>query len=387
MKLRFIPNRSSCLGLAVAGLLHWVASGSAVADASIRVVVSIKPVHSLVSAVMEGVAEPHLIMRGAVDPHTYTMRPSDAAMLEKADVAFLVDDAMESALAAQIRNLAGNARVVELSGAVGLVRRALREGGAFEVDHHHDHGARGDDGHGGDGHADEHHEHDHGDLEEEDHGDDEGHGHAHDETHGHHDHGHGAHGHEHHDDDQYAAVEHDAYEQGAFDLHIWLDPVNAIAKTRAIARILAEVDPSNAARYADNAHHHLHELEHLIEDIAADLSPARGVPFIVFHDGYRYFEDRFGLRAAGSAVVSAERSPGVRRIRELREKVRELGVACVFDEPHFDQRLVNTIVEGTSVRAGTLDPLGVGIEPGPELYFTLLREMARTFRECLAPAA
>ena len=107
----------------------------------------------------------------------------------------------------------------------------------------------------------------------------------------------------------------------------------------------------------------------------------------MFHDGYRYFEDRFGLSAAGSAVVSAERSPGVKRIRELREKVRELGVVCVFDEPHFDQRLVSTIVEGTSVRAGTLDPLGVGIEPGPELYFTLLREMARTFRECLAPAA
>ena len=82
---------------------------------------------------MEGVAEPHLIMRGAVDPHTYTMRPSDALMLEKADIAFLVDEAVETALAAQILNLAGNAKVVELSGAAGLVRRPLREGGAFEV--------------------------------------------------------------------------------------------------------------------------------------------------------------------------------------------------------------------------------------------------------------
>ncbi len=360
MKLGFKPTRSSCLGIAVAGLLHWGVSGSAAADTVIRVAVSIKPVHSLVSAVMEGVAEPHLIMRGAVDPHTYTMRPSDAAMLQEADVVFLVDDAMESALAAQIRNLAGNARIEELSGAAGLVRRSLRGGGAFEVDHHHDHDGHGDDDHG--------HDHDH---------DQDDHGHSHDESHGH-DHDH---------DMQAAGDEHDAHDSGAFDLHIWLDPVNAEAMTRMIARTLAEADPSNAARYTDNAHRHLHELEHLIEDIAVELSPARGVPFIVFHDGYRYFEDRFGLRAAGSAVVSAERSPGVKRIRELREKVRELGVVCVFDEPHFDQRLVNTVVEGTSVRAGTLDPLGVGIEPGPELYFTLLREMARTFRECLEPAA
>ena len=365
MKPRFKSTRSSCLGLVVAGLLHWAVSGSVAADTVVRVVVSIKPVHSLVSAVMEGVAEPHLIMRGAVDPHTYTMRPSDAAMLQEADVAFIVDDAMESALAAQIRNLAGHARVEELSGASGLVRRSLREGGAFEVDHHHVHDGHGDDD---SGHDDRGHDHDH---------DHEDHGHSHDESHGH----------DHDDDMQAAGDEHGAHESGAFDLHIWLDPVNAEAMTRMIARTLAEVDPSNAARYQDNAHRHLHELEHLTEDIAAELSPARGVPFIVFHDGYRYFEDRFGLNAAGSAVVSAERSPGVKRIRELREKVRELGVVCVFDEPHFDQRLVNTIVEGTSVRAGTLDPMGVGIEPGPGLYFILLREMARTFRECLAPAA
>ena len=317
------------LSLAAAGLLHWGISGSAAADTSIRVVVSIKPAHSLVSAVMAGVAEPHLIMRGAVSPDTYTMRPSDAAMLEKADVAFLVDEAMEIALAAQIRTLAGNARVVELSGAAGLVRRPLREGGAFDVDHHHSHD---DDGHAA--------------------------------------------------DDDLAAQP-----RGAYDLHVWLDPANAEAMVRMIARILAEADPSNAARYADNAHQHIHELEHLSEEIAAAIQPARGVPFIVFHDGNRYFEDRFGLNAAGSAVVSAERSPGVKRIRELREKVRELGVVCVFDEPHFDQRLVNTIVEATSVRAGTLDPLGVGIQPGPELYFTLLREMAGAFRECLAPAS
>ena len=372
MKLRFNLTRSSCLGIAVAGLLHWGVAGGAAADASVRVVVSIKPLHSLVSAVMEGVAEPHLIMRGAVDPHTYTMRPSDALMLEKAHVVFLVDEAMETAVAAQIRNLAGNAKVVELSGAAGLVRRPLlREGGAFEVDHHHSH-----DGHANDDHA------------EGDHGSDEDHGHAHEESHGHDDEDDDDHGHDHHDDDGHAAADDiDARPRGAFDLHVWLDPANAEAMTRRIARILAEADPSNAARYADNAHHHLHELEHLSEEIAADLQAVRGAPFIVFHDGYRYFEDRFGLSAAGSAVVSAERSPGVKRIRELRKKVRELGVVCVFDEPHFDQRLVNTIVEGTSVRAGTLDPLGVGIEPGPELYFTLLREMARAFRECLAPAA
>ena len=326
-----------------------------------------KPVHSLVSAVMEGVAEPHLIMRGAVDPHTYTMRPSDAAVLEAADVVFLVDDGVESALAAQIDTLADEARIVELTVAAGLVRRALREGGAFETDLHHSHDASHDE-----------------DAEDDDNGHDDGHGdrdHRYDEDHGHGDHGHDGDGHHHGVD-----VDDSGEETGPFDLHIWLDPVNAIAMTRNISRALSEADPSNADSYADNAHHLFHELEHLIEEIETLVEPARGVPFIVFHDGYRYFEDRFGLAAAGSTVVSPERSPSVKRVRELRERVRELGVVCVFDEPQFDRRLVNTIVEGTSVRSGTMDPLGAAIDPGPELYFTLLREMARAFRECLAPA-
>ena len=167
---------------------------------------------------------------------------------------------------------------------------------------------------------------------------------------------------------------------------MWLDPVNAWAMARMIAEALAEADPANAAVYEENAHGLLHRLDDLTEELDGQVAPVRGRPFIVFHDAYRYFEDRFGLTATGSAVVSEERSPGVRRIRELREKVRQLGVACVLSEPHFDQRLVATIIEGTAIRSGTVDPLGVDVESGPELYFVMLRNLAASFRDCLAPA-
>ena len=103
-------------------------------------------------------------------------------------------------------------------------------------------------------------------------------------------------------------------------MHIWLDPLNAGAMTRMIADSLSEIDPHNSDRYAANAHELLHRLVDLTAEIEADVASARGKPFVVFHDGYRYFEDRFGLTAAGSAVVSPERSPGVKRIRELRKK-------------------------------------------------------------------
>ena len=316
------------------------------ADTGVRVAASIKPVHSLVSAVMAGVGEPHLIVRGASSPHDFSLRPSDAAVLEEAAVVFLVGEHLEASLAASVESLAGQARVVELALARGLIRRPFREGGAFEEDLHHDHDDD-EDGHG--------HGHGHGDEEKSDHR-------AHDED---------------HDDD---GMEHEP-----FDLHVWLDPVNAWAMARMIAATLAEADPANAGTYQDNAHALVHRLDDLTEEIDAMVAPARGEPFIVFHDGYRYFEDRFGLTAVGSAVVSPERPPGVRRIRELRDKIHALDVTCVFDEPQFDQRLIATIVEGTPVRSGTLDPLGAGVENGPDLYFTVLRDMAASFRDCLVP--
>ena len=338
--------RRSGLALAAAALFNCVIASPAAADAAVRVVASIKPVHSLVSAVMAGVGEPHLIIRGAVSPHTFSMRPSDAAMLENARVIFLIGESLETSLARPIDTLAGNARVIALSEAQGLVRRPLREGGTFEA---HGHGT--DD--------------DHGRREDEEH---EGEEHAKENV--------AAHG----DDD------HDAHRRGAFDMHIWLDPVNAGVMARTIAGVLSEADATNAGTYAANAQALLPRLEELTAQIAAEVAPVRGKPFIVFHDGYRYFEDRFGLTAAGSSVVSPDRSPGVRRISELRDKMRELGVTCVFAEPQFEPRLIDVIIEGTAARTGTVDPLGATIESGPELYFTLIHNMAASFKSCLTPA-
>ena len=356
----------------------------------VRVVATIKPVHSIVSAVMAGVGVPHLIMRGASSPHDFSLRPSDAGKLQDAQVVFLIGDALETSLAGPIANLAGDARVVPLAEAPGLVHRPLREGGHFEVHDHGHHAGHGAGGHEaeqhGEEHGDAHHGHEHHDAGHGDgeHGprDHDGHGAA---DHGEHGHGHDeaahhdGHGNAHHAD---AAEEEHA---GTIDMHVWLDPVNGVAMAQAVADTLAEVDAGNADAYRANAAAFADQLDGLAEQIVTDTAPLRDRPFIVFHDAYRHFEERFGLTAVGSAVVSADRSPGARRLAELREKVRELEVACVLAEPQFDDRVVNVIIEGSDARAGSVDPLGAGLADGPDLYFELLADLATSFKECLSP--
>ncbi len=314
------------------------AAGDGEADGDgFPVVASIKPVHSLVSAVMAGVAEPHLVIRGAQSPHTFSMRPSDAAALSKARVIFLIDEHKEVALAGPIGNLGDDALVVRLAGSQGLHLLPLREGGAFEEHDHeeadHEHDMNGDD---------QHH--------------DDGHGHKH----GHH------------------------HEHGDVDFHVWLDPENAVLMTYEIIEALSLADPDNAATYESNGYALIDRLDELIAELDAELAPIRDKPFIVLHDAYRYFEQRFDLNAAGSITVNPERAPGAQRIAEIRDKVRELGGVCVFSEPQFDSRVIDVVTEGTAADAGIVDPLGAEIEDGPELYFTLLRNLAASFKACMS---
>jgi zinc transport system substrate-binding protein len=135
---------------AVAALAVGLAAGSAVAD--IKVAATIKPIHSLVAAVMGDTGEPALLLDGPASPHVTALRPSQARIIENSDIVFAVGEGLEAFL----RNVMagdGGKRIVELAEAPGVKLLAYREGG--------EHGARArarprDHGHGH-GHAAEHH--------------------------------------------------------------------------------------------------------------------------------------------------------------------------------------------------------------------------------------
>ena len=368
------------------------------AQADINVVASIKPIHSLVAAVMEGVGEPELIIEGAGSPHTYALKPSQARDLENADVVFWLGHELEAFLEKPLEAIAGDAKSVELIDAHDLVKLEFREGGAFEK-HAHDE-EDGHDEHGHDEHKHEekaHDEHDHDEHKHEEKAHDE-HDHdehkheekAHDEhkhdEHKHEEKAHDEHKHDEHKHEEHAHDEdkHDEHGHGAFDAHVWLDPANAKAIVHEIEETLIEADPDNAATYEANAEALMTKLDGLITEVSEDLVPIKDQGFVVFHDAYQYFEKRFGLSAIGSVTVSPEVMPGAERISDLQTKIKELNAVCVFSEPQFESKLVTTVTEGTSAKSAVLDPLGTEIEDGPELYFTLIKNMATSFKTCLS---
>lgn len=295
------------------------------------VVASIHPIHSLVAAVMEGVGTPHRLLPPGASPHSYALKPSEALLLSRAEVIFRVDPTLETFLNQPLDSLPQGARIVTLAQAPGTALLPARAGGAWEEAH--------------------------GDQEDGDHGHDAVHEHEHEHEH----------------------------EHGMYDGHSWLDPRNASAWTTAIAATLSEIDPANAEAYTTNARTTQDRLADLEGRLNDRLAAVRGVPYLVFHDAYQYFEHRFGLNAVGAVTVSPDRLPGARRIGELRDLVRSSGAACVFAEPQFEPRLVSVVTEDTGARSAQLDPLGADLPAGPDLYPTLLENLADTLSGCLSP--
>jgi zinc transport system substrate-binding protein len=283
------------------------------------VLVSARPIHSIVSAVMSGTDAPELLISGSASPHTYALKPSDARKLENAEIIFWVGPELETFLQTPLRTLAASAHIHALSDTPGLISLPIRDGGLWEA-----------------------HEHD-----------------EHDET------------------DQ------SVHEIAPIDPHFWLDPRNGAAMAHFIAEILGRADPARAEHYRDNADGFATRMAELDAELSARIGPARAQDYIVFHDAYQYFESRYDLSPIGAVSVAADRPAGARRIVEIRNRIQNARVKCVFSPPQFPPRLVATLTENAETQSAELDDLGTDITAGAGLYEALLVRMADDFLSCL----
>ncbi|MCB2108465.1 MAG: zinc ABC transporter substrate-binding protein [Rhodobacteraceae bacterium] len=183
--------------------------------------------------------------------------------------------------------------------------------------------------------------------------------------------------------DEHDHEEHGDADHHGHDGHVWLDPRNAIAITDSIAETLAAQDPANADHYRRNANAVITRIRALDQTLASRLSGVKSKPFIVFHDAYQYFDRRYGLNAVGAITVSPDRPPGARRIAEIKAAIAQRGAVCVFAEPQFEPRLIETLIEGTPAKSGVLDPGGSRLKPGQNLYFDLMTRLADDLIACL----
>ena len=288
--------------------------------AELKVVTTIKPLHSLIANVMDGVGKPALIIEGSTSPHSFTLKPSHAKLLEEADIIFWVGESIETFMERPLESIVKNAEVIEFMEVESINKLKFREESIFEDhDDHDDH--------------DDHSGHDH-------------HGHAH----------------------------------GEFDAHIWLDPMNAKEMVHEIAHELGDLDPANKNKYEANAQATIQALDQLVNDIEKGIN--KDAKFVVFHDAYQYFEERFGVRAAGALTLNTDVLPGAKQIADIQDVIKDRGIKCIFSEPQFNPKIITTIAEDMNIKTGVFDPLGANIDSNKDLYFKLIQNLGDELKGC-----
>ena len=310
------------------------------ANADIKVVASIKPIHSLASHLMHGVAKPDLIVDGYASPHGFALKPSHAKMLQNADIVFWVGEDLENFLEKPLDSIAKKAEKIELLEIKGLNKLKFRERNIFDDHDDHDHKKK-----------DDHDDHDHA-KKEDGHKEDD-----HDDHDGHEEHHHGEH-----------------------DPHIWLDPINAKVILNEMVEHLIENDAKNASTYKSNLEKALKDIDKLTIEVMTDLN--QSTSSIVFHDAYQYFEKRFNVNVLGAFTVNTDVMPGAEQLAEIREVIEHDKVACIFSEPQFNPDIINAVAKDMDIKTGVLDPLGATLSPGKTLYFDLIKNMSKSFKGC-----
>ena len=290
--------------------------------ADINVVTTIKPLHSLISNVMKGVGEPSLIIEGTSNPHNFVLKPSHAKLLEDADIIFWIGEDLEAFMEKPLSSLAKDAEKISFMELGTIEKLKFREDNIFEHDEHEDH----------DGHKEDEHD------------------------------------------------DHDEHNHGEFDAHIWLDPVNAKKMVIEISHELSELDPANKYRYKANADKTIEDLDKLIKEVNQSLS--KDISYVVFHDAYQYFEKRFEVTSAGALTLNPDVLPGAKQIVDIQNLIKEKNIKCIFSEPQYNPKIIETLANDTNILTGTMDPLGANLDSGVTMYIKLIMNIANSIKNC-----
>ena len=306
------------------------------------VISTIQPINSLVSAVIGNTGKSITIIPSEQSPHDFKLKPSDVKVLQNGNIIFYVSNHLESSITKVFKNLPKNIKLINLMEESGVNHLAIRDNDAWERHDHHGH--------------DDHDDHDKHGKKHDDHDDHDKHGKKHDD--------------------------HDDHEKED-DVHVWLSPDNAIKIVQKVNKVLSLYFPENSKIYNDNTTKFIDKIRNLKMELIKELSPIKNKPYIVFHDAYQYFEKTFELNAVGSIALEGDIASSPKQISFIKDKIIKSKASCVFQEPQFDSKLVKIVLEGTNAKTGTLDPHGVNITGNKDFYLQLLKNMAKSLKECL----
>jgi zinc transport system substrate-binding protein len=301
----------------------------------LRVVVDIPPVHGIVEGVLGSNASITTLISRGIDPHNYTMKPSHAAALSKADLIVLIGESLTPSLAEKLPSLASNAQLIELAEVsnVHLI--------AYE-DAHEDHE---DDAHHDDDHRDDHKDHTHNADRD--------------------------------DPAQKGHDEHDSHDHSGINPHMWLDINNADVWAHAIAKSAAEL----STELTSDINANLAAFEQALIGLKSEMQTLTAKPYSVSHDAFGYLEESFGIDPPQAVTNGMGLRPSPSDMANLRAQIEATPPACMIIDPNDHTALAYALAEEYSIKTIEFSQLGEIVE-GENAYLILIQGAVTAFKTC-----
>lgn len=304
--------------------------------ANADVLASVKPLGFIVSSIADGVTNTQVLVPTGASPHDYSLKLSDIQKVKSADLVVWIGEDVDAFLDKPIDQL-DRKKVITIAD-IGDVEPLLSQA---------------------------HHEHFH---EDGDH--DHKHEHKHERKH---EHEHGHHGHD-----------HDHHEGLTTNWHVWYSPAISKIVAQKVADKLTAQFPDKKDLITQNLADFNRTLAEQGEKITAQLANVKDKGFYVFHDAYGYFNDAYGLKQTGYFTINPLVAPGAKTLAHIKEEIAEHKVNCLFAEPQFTPKVIESLAQNTKVNVGQLDPIGDKVALGKNSYAAFLQATADSYAECLA---
>ncbi len=162
-------------------------------------------------------------------------------------------------------------------------------------------------------------------------------------------------GHHHHDEEEEAADEHEG------NSHIWLSPARAAQQAENIAAALSEMDKADAAVFAENAANFKKETDALLQE-AAQIALPEDTEAEVFHEGFAYFAELFGMEIASGIFVDEYQVPSAKELTEAADEAKEHNIRFFLTAADDGRIYAETLAGETGETITLLDPLTTAAE-------------------------
>ena len=177
-----------------------------------------------------------------------------------------------------------------------------------------------------------------------------------------------------------------AVDDSIFDAHVWLNPLNAQDQASRILAALISIDPDGSKIYIRNADALRVEFRAMDEIISEQLIGCALNSVVVSHFAFGHMAERYGFEQIGLAGLSPEFESGPAQIAAVIDRMNELGIQHILQEPIVSNRLAETVAAETGAELLVLHPLEVRTKTEAEVgadYFDIMKDNAVSLRTAL----